>query len=205
MAYESREVRKARLAEATWAVIVREGIGAVSVRTVATEAGMAVGSLRHLFPTQAELLEFSAELMVERASARITATIRGSDSIEYAVAVIKEVLPLEVQTRREFEVNLALIAASPANPELTRIRNEAHERLGELFVRIVMMLRAEYSDVELSEPTGEETTAARRLHALVDGIGLHLLHTNAESDGGWALELIRGELEAVQKKGASGA
>ncbi|NKS98836.1 TetR family transcriptional regulator [Rhodococcus hoagii] len=54
-----REERKARLAEAVWRIIAERGISAVSVRTVAAEAGMAVGSLRNLFSTQAELLEFS--------------------------------------------------------------------------------------------------------------------------------------------------
>ncbi|MBM4515014.1 TetR family transcriptional regulator [Rhodococcus hoagii] len=64
------------MAEAVWRIIAERGISAVSVRTVAAEAGMAVGSLRNLFSTQAELLEFSAELMVERAAARVTAITR---------------------------------------------------------------------------------------------------------------------------------
>ncbi|NKT56415.1 TetR family transcriptional regulator [Rhodococcus hoagii] len=54
-------------------IIAERGISAVSVRTVAAEAGMAVGSLRNLFSTQAELLEFSAELMSSALAARVTA------------------------------------------------------------------------------------------------------------------------------------
>ena len=50
--------RKAQLAEAVWQVILDRGISAVSVRTVAEQAGLVVGSLRHVFPTRAELLAY---------------------------------------------------------------------------------------------------------------------------------------------------
>ncbi|MBM4481383.1 TetR family transcriptional regulator, partial [Rhodococcus hoagii] len=113
-----REERKARLAEAVWRIIAERGISAVSVRTVAAEAGMAVGSLRNLFSTQAELLEFSAELMVERAAARVTAITPSADAVAYALAAICELMPLTPETRREFEINVALIAETPH----TRIR-----------------------------------------------------------------------------------
>lgn len=45
-----RDARKEQLAEAVWRVVRERGIGAVSVRTVAEEAGVVVGSLRHVFP-----------------------------------------------------------------------------------------------------------------------------------------------------------
>lgn len=52
--------RREHLAQAVWTIIRERGIGAVSVRVVAAEAGVAVGSLRHVFPTRTELLQFSA-------------------------------------------------------------------------------------------------------------------------------------------------
>lgn len=148
----SRELRKSRLAEATWRVILEQGIGAVSVRAVAAEAGVAVGALRHLFPTQSGLLDFSAELMLERATARIAALGPASDDIEFAMNVIQEVLPLTEQTRREFEINIALLAETPANPELAVIRDRAHRELYDLFTRIATTLRRE------PEPTGPGTS-----------------------------------------------
>ncbi len=138
-----REERKARLAEAVWRIIAERGISAVSVRTVAAEAGMAVGSLRNLFSTQAELLEFSAELMVERAAARVTAITPSADAVAYALAAICELMPLTPETRREFEINVALIAETPAHPGLARIRDHAHRQLLDLFTRIAAMLRGE--------------------------------------------------------------
>ena len=191
MASVSRDERRARLAEATWRVIAERGVGAVSVRTVAAEAGMAVGSLRHLFPAQTELLEFSAELMIERATARVSAITPSTEVVDYALAVIGELIPLTPETRREFEVNIALIAETPANPGLARIRDEAHGQLLGLFGRIVAMLEGREA------VTGDHGRAARRLLALADGLGLHLLHQSAESDTSWAMDIIRDELNHI--------
>ena len=119
------DARRVELAEATWRVIREKGIGAVSVRTIAAEAGLVVGSLRHVFPTRAELLEFSARLMIDRATARITAIEPTGDTLEDAVAVLQELLPLTADSRAELEVNLALIAETPALPRLAGIRDEA--------------------------------------------------------------------------------
>lgn len=192
MAYVPREERKARLAESTWRIILDQGISAVSVRTVAAEAGMAVGSLRHLFPAQAELLEFSAELMVERAAARVTATKPSPDGVDYALAVIRHLLPLTAESRREFEVNIALIAETPAHPGLARIRDHAHEQLLDLLTRIATMLRTEEECSEGARRDG------RRLLALVDGLGLHLIHQALGADTDWAISIVRDELVRIR-------
>ncbi|MGF7123311.1 TetR/AcrR family transcriptional regulator [Rhodococcus sp. TAF43] len=189
-----REERKARLAEAVWRIIAERGITAVSVRTVATEAGMAVGSLRNLFSTQAELLEFSAELMVARAAARVTAIPPSADTVAYALAAIRELMPLTPQTRREFEINVALIAETPAHPGLARIRDHAHRQLLDLFTRIAAMLRDEAASSSASRTDG------RRLLALADGLGMHLLHQRAGDDTDWALDIIRGELHRIDNE-----
>lgn len=192
MAYVPREERMTRLAEATWQVILDHGIGAVSVRSVAAAAGMAAGSLRHLFPSQTALLEFSAELMVERATARVTATSPRPDGVEYALEAIGHLMPLTAESRREFEVNIALIAETPAHPGLARIRDHAHGELLDLFVRIATMLRDEDEISDQAERDG------RRLLALVDGLGLHLLHPQLGDDTDWATSIVRDELERIR-------
>lgn len=189
-----REERKTRLAEAVWRIIAERGITAVSVRTVAAEAGMAVGSLRNLFSTQAELLEFSADLMIERAATRVTAITPSADTVAYALAAIRELVPLTPETRREFEINVALIAETPAHPGLARIRDRAHTQLLDLFTRIAAVLRDE------AEPSPVSRTVGRRLLALADGLGLHLLHQRAGDDTDWAVDIIRSELDRIEGK-----
>lgn len=183
-----RETRKAQLAEAVWQVILDEGISAVSVRTVAEQAGVVLGSLRHVFPTRAELVVFSAELMEQRATERILATPPSDEPRQYALDIIKNLLPITPDSRAELEINLALFAEHAAVPELTPIRDNAHTQISMVCTRVVQML------------TGDdaiETPEARRLHALIDGLALHLLHQPLQSDTTWAIRIIEVELQRI--------
>ena len=185
-----REARKAQLAEAVWQLVRDRGIGAVSVRSVAERAGVVVGSLRHVFPTRAELLRFSAELMVQRATARIRAVPRSGDDQQYALEVVKHLLPLEPDSRAELEVNIALIAESPALPELVHVRDLAHRELAEACTQLVEMLARRPRDPQLEQ-------RGRRLHAIIDGLAIHLLMHPPSEDVGWALDIVRGELAEI--------
>ena len=181
-----------QLAEAVWQVILDRGISAVSVRTVAEQAGLVVGSLRHVFPTRAELLAFSAELMVQRATQRVLEVAAGSDRSEYALEVLKNFLPLHADSRAELEVNIALIAESPALPQLISIRNRAYRELGEVCLRLTEMLAQRPSDPDLVEN-------ARHLHAVLDGLAIHLLMEPLDHDSSWASEILRKELGRITK------
>ncbi|MDR1117875.1 MAG: TetR/AcrR family transcriptional regulator [Bifidobacteriaceae bacterium] len=200
------DARKAQLAEAVWQVILGQGIAAVSVRTVAAQAGLAVGSLRHVFPTRAQLIEFSAGLMVERATERIQAVPADGGPEAYALAVIAELLPLQADSRAEFEVNLALLAESAALPGLVAIRDHAHQEIARLCERLVALVRrpGDAAAVPGSADPGRNDCAAdaRRLHALIDGLAFHLLHGPAGEDPAWALDLIRAELAWIGRQTA---
>ncbi|PWJ27151.1 TetR family transcriptional regulator [Branchiibius hedensis] len=190
MAQLSRDARRARLAEVVWAIIREDGISAVSVRSVASRAGIAVGSLRHLFPTQTELLEFSAELMLRHATERIQAVPREGDPLEVACTIIDQLLPITDDVRAEFEVNLALIAEAPAYPGVRRLRDQTHQALLELTSAVAQWL----------DPAATETDG-RRLLALTDGLALQLLHDETIADQ--ARYLIRTELQSIADRGAA--
>ncbi|MCW2287670.1 TetR family transcriptional regulator [Leucobacter luti] len=186
-----RDARKAHLAEAVWRVVLTRGISAVSVRTVAEEAGVAVGSLRHLFPTRSELVQFSAELMLQRATERIQATPLRDDLDEYVLDVIAQLLPLSPDSRAELEINLALMAEAVAVPELVAIRNETQAQLAGLALRMVELVSGR------SRETADLMLAGRRLHALIDGLAIQLLHQPEGADPQWALEILRAEVAGV--------
>lgn len=185
-----KEARKAQLAEAVWQVILDEGIGAVSVRTVAERAGVVVGSLRHIFPTRAELVVFSAELMVKRATERLLAIKPDDDVREYVFTIVKQLLPLDPDSRAEFEINLALFAEGTAVKGLVDIRQDANRQLADLFVRLVEMLTGE-------RDTPESLQQSRRLHALVDGFAFHILHQPEMEDTSWALGILWAEINSL--------
>lgn len=189
----NREARKAELAEAAWRVILRSGVSAVSVRTVADEAGLAVGSLRHVFPTRTELLVFSAELMMERANERIRNLPQQGSAEEYVLAVVKNLVPFTEQTRAEMDVNIALVAEATAVPELKALRDSAHEQIAVACIRLAAMLREEHSETPSEDAIGH----GRRLHALADGLALHLMHRAESEDLERAVELLREEIRSI--------
>lgn len=194
----NRADRKAQLAEAVWQVILEHGIAAVSVRTVAEQAGVVVGSLRHVFPTRAELVQYSAELMVQRATERVLATPFQEDPAEHVLAIIKNLLPLVPDSRAEMEVNLALAAEATALPSLIPVRDEAHQQIAALCVKLVRTLTDSPANSNARDPEHPTLAAAQRLHAMIDGFAFHLLHRPPTEDPAWAIDILRAEVVQIR-------
>ncbi|MGO1312616.1 MAG: TetR/AcrR family transcriptional regulator, partial [Brevibacterium aurantiacum] len=102
------ESRREEIAAAAWRVIVRDGVAGASVRSVAAEAGLSVGSLRHVFASQSQLLAFAMKLVIDRAGERVRRLPRAPSPLESAEAIAEELLPLDEDRRLEMEVYLAL-------------------------------------------------------------------------------------------------
>ncbi|WP_151523640.1 TetR/AcrR family transcriptional regulator [Serinicoccus kebangsaanensis] len=60
------EDRRTQIVDAAHRLVQRSGIESISVRSVAREAGIGASTLRHYFPTQADLFEVLIEPAVER-------------------------------------------------------------------------------------------------------------------------------------------
>jgi DNA-binding transcriptional regulator YbjK len=149
------EARREELAAALWRVIERDGIEAASLRRVAAEAGWSLGSLRHYFATQSQLLAFAMALVVRRVAARVGA-------LDDPRAVLHQVLPLDADRRAEMHVWLAFTTQALADPALRGLRDEAHRGLREL---------CRTAAAALGAPDPERD--GERLHALIDGLALH--------------------------------
>ncbi|MBA4603115.1 TetR/AcrR family transcriptional regulator [Thermoactinomyces mirandus] len=100
--------RKIQIAEAAWKVIVNEGIEQATVRKIAKTAGLSVGSLRHYFSSQSELLRFSMELVAKRVKERAEARKYDGDPMEFMTEAICEVLPIDEERRIEMEDRMAM-------------------------------------------------------------------------------------------------
>lgn len=161
------ELRREEIADALWRVVRRDGFAVASVRTVAAEAGLSTGALRHYFSTQGELTAFAMASLMERARARIArvgATVVDLAGLE---RLVEEVLPLDAQRLAESEVWLAMAAAARTDDALRVLADEAHRALRALCDSIVRAIAAD---------TGAEldlVLETDRLHALVDGLAVH--------------------------------
>lgn len=187
--------RKHEIAAAAWRVVVRDGMRGLSVRNVAQEAGLATGSLRRAFPAQHSLIAYCMELVEERIRERITAVPPQARVRDLAELHLRELLPLDTDRRTEMEVFLVLGAAALSDPALRPVYDHVNDELAELCRTHIQGL------VDAHEaPAGTDIAReAAHLHAVVDGLGLHLLRQPPGTDPTWATDVLAAHLDTLTR------
>ncbi|MFD2044288.1 TetR/AcrR family transcriptional regulator [Ornithinibacillus salinisoli] len=165
--------RKIQIAEATWKVIIEDGLEQATVRKIAKTAGLSVGSLRHYFSTQSELLLYSMELVSERVKQRTHNKSYDGPPLEKLADALGELLPIDEDRRIEMEVwfvfSAKTLVDSKLEPLSEKVYNEMHQGIGNV-VQTLQILNLAKDDLDLE-------VEVDRLHALLDGLALHhLLH-----------------------------
>jgi AcrR family transcriptional regulator len=163
------EQRRRELGRAVWRVIRSRGVDGASIRTVAHEAGWSPGSLRHYFSTQAELLTFAMQMVVERVEARVVALDPPPDPRGAVEQRLHELLPLDKERRAENEVWLAFAGRALVDPQLRARHEEVDDELRAACLRALQ----ELGSGGLLRPGLDLELEAERLHGLLDGLALH--------------------------------
>ncbi|MFC4117007.1 TetR/AcrR family transcriptional regulator [Nonomuraea zeae] len=169
------QARRVELAEAVWQVIAHDGIAEVSVRAVAAAAGWSTGTLGHYFRSRADLVAFAAELVVERVTARVIARMHDLPPqlapIERARTLLAETMPGDPQRFTESSIAFAFLALGLRDPRLAAIQQWHFGGMYDLCRTLMHDLAAHGAPLAGSPPD----SAARRLHAVVDGLSIHVL------------------------------
>ena len=174
--------RRRQIAEALLAVAARDGHEAVSSRAVAKELGVATGSLWHYFDGFDDVIRAAAAEITRRTDERIRSVTTGLRGLNRLDALMREVLPVEAETRTEAYVvvgfwgRLATLASSPdaGSPTLATWQDGISEALdeavadGELTAEtpkqaVMSLLRSiTYGQqvLEVTEPRGAEAHLA---------------------------------------------
>jgi DNA-binding transcriptional regulator YbjK len=166
--------RRQDVVEALFRVAVRDGLGRVSLRTVADEARLNIGSLRHYFDSQPELMRFAMRAMLDRVAERVRArleelpaTAPRPDRVTQAVGLLSELLPVDAARRGEVTVFLDFLALARTHPELSDLAAEAATGTRGAARRILGYLTG-------ADPDPIEV---ERLTSLLDGLGINaVLH-----------------------------
>jgi AcrR family transcriptional regulator len=161
--------RRSELAQAVWTVIRRDGLQRASVRNVAREAGLSMGSLRHYFASQSELLCFAMRLVGDRARARVAALEPAADPRRHAEQLLAELVPLDDERRAESEIWLAFTSHALVDPAQRAIHQRIHDQLNGACATAITIL----ADAGLTAEGLDVALEASRLHALLDGLALH--------------------------------
>jgi AcrR family transcriptional regulator len=163
------DARRRELGAALWRVVLREGIEAASVRKVAAEAGISKGSLRHVFPSQSELLTFAMQLIIDAVGARVAAADASGDVREIVERRLQSLLVLDPETRAVFDIWLAFASRARVDASLRPLRDQTHAQVRGLCREAVETLRAQ----GLTRSELDVEREAERLHALIDGLAMH--------------------------------
>ncbi|MEU6132445.1 TetR family transcriptional regulator C-terminal domain-containing protein [Saccharopolyspora sp. NPDC047091] len=185
-----QEARRRDIVAAVWRTLERGGLAEASVRKVAAEAGLATGSVRHFFGTQAELHAFALRSLSDRVGERVRRAEAEPDVRRRALAMLGELLPLRDDTARELGIWLEFVHRSRYDPALAEIVGDQAREVREFLHHLVRGL------VELGHlPAGTdpEQTAAE-LGALVDGLAFELLTAPGLLDRAQAAELLEAHL-----------
>lgn len=105
------EARRDMLSRALWKVVQRDGIGAVSVRSVAAEARCSPSALRHYFPKSEDMLAEALLLARAQQRRRIDALGVSAAPRQRVKQLWREALPLSEESRLEAQVWLAVQVA----------------------------------------------------------------------------------------------
>ncbi|GAB7180556.1 DNA-binding transcriptional regulator YbjK [Kitasatospora sp. Ki12] len=176
------ESRRRLIADAVCALVDERGLGAVTLRDVATRAEVSMGAVQRCFRTKEEMLGFAlahvGERVTERVRVRLTAGPAQSAASELGL-VAGEVALLREEHRAEARIWLAFVAAAAVDPGLAQTLRGSYAALEELVVRLV----TEASDD--GRGVLEARTEVRTLLALADGLTAHVLighRTAAEAE-----------------------
>ena len=173
--------RRELLADALMRLVATRGLEGVSLRHVASEAGVSTGMVQHYFRTKDEMMTFALGMVMDRIRERSQAELAPASPRELVRGLLLQVLPLDETRRLENHVVLAFLAYAAVKPSIaSRLRHAATDMRAFLADQLRAAGSADGLDPE---------RAAAGLLALVDGLGLQMLSRQyAEEDAVAALD-----------------
>ena len=85
MVYVESAVRSRQIIAAARVVITRDGVAGTTVRAVALEAAIPLGTLQYVFPTRQQLLSAVIEDLVEEIAGKLQSSVPSDADLEYAI------------------------------------------------------------------------------------------------------------------------
>ena len=141
-------LRRQEVVEAVFRIVAADGLERASLREVADEAELAVGSVRHYFASSDELLAHSFGVVVDRIVRRLT---EADDRLAEArpgtpehhqgvLTLLGEFLPLDEERAVDACVWMAFKTAARTKPFLAPEADRSHRAVAAIVGRLVMDL-----------------------------------------------------------------
>lgn len=185
--------RRSEIISAMWRVVDSEGVGGVSVRSVAASAGISKTNIGHYFDSQPHLLALGALESAANVSARIQATSLGEDPLGEATTLLMRMVPDTPAKRRRAAVWLHVIDVCSDNPGTQEVLLDIESAHTEAVTHVVEQLRAR----KLVHRNRDIAAEAAALHALVDGVAMQALSARALMSRNLARDVLRAHLASL--------
>ncbi len=156
--------RGAHVLDAAVRLIARDGLAGLSIRAVATEAGVSLAQVQYYFRTKDGLVAAAFEHASDQFLTRLATVLERPRSRRRLRAAIALWLPLDEERERWVKVWLAFIGVAATRPELA----EAARRTDQ---EVITWLTEELAALGIPDPP----TKAAQLLALIDGTALRAL------------------------------
>ncbi|MEV0952020.1 TetR/AcrR family transcriptional regulator [Promicromonospora sp. NPDC050249] len=165
------EERRAQIAAALLRVAARQGLEAVSLRHVATEAGVTTGMVQHYFPSKEAMMDFALATVGERYGRRMAANAAALGTEPSPADVVRvtltSMIPAGADEREDARVALAFQSYATARPA-------AAADLGSTNAQFRAYLATQIESCRRS-PDIDPYVAATALLATAEGLALHVL------------------------------
>lgn len=162
--------RRAELAAVVWSLIRERGLEGVTLRQITEKSGWSSGGVRHYLPNREAILTFAAQHLNERVEAHVCSMPFTSDLRRNLLDLLHLLLPLDEETRLWTEVWLAYLGAAVSDRAYADTQGilygGLHEALSGIF--------EDFSRLGWL-PAHTPAEAATQIHALLDGLSVHLL------------------------------
>lgn len=190
------EQRRKDVIEAAFRLVTAEGLTGLSLRKVAVESGLNIGSVRHYFDDHRNLLVAAATEVGDRMGKRLTrystdtlVGLEGEPAVDALQALLEELLPLDDERRVESIVLTEFIVAARVNPVFRPVT----ERMADMRQVITRALDV----LDVPEPAEE----AERLVAILGGLVLDAVTPHGSLSAERLRKTLRAHLRSVLATG----
>lgn len=164
--------RRQEFVAALWRIVEHHGSAAVSIRSVADEAGVSKSNIAYYFPTMVDLLAAAVDEVVAHAQTRAAQLDQEDLDIDKAAKLVMLAIPDTPVRRRQAQVWIKLVTEYDGDTHVSTLLNDFNKR-----VRAGLLVMLKLFDASgLVSKDRKLNIEAVRLHALVDGLSLQTMN-----------------------------
>ncbi|WP_043419614.1 TetR/AcrR family transcriptional regulator [Arthrobacter globiformis] len=204
--------RRQEIVGAVCRIIATDGLERASLREVADEAGLAVGSVRHYFDSSDDLLAYSFAAVSDRLLSRLNKALTGlglgpaaadPDMSRAVLTLLGEFLPLDEERALDACAWLAFRNAARIRPFLAAEADRSHRAVAAIVGQVITRLLHE--DDSAGTGAGPQlVTAAEHLLATLDGLAMHALLQPGWMSPEMCRDVLESHIEGLRRRvGAS--